>query len=36
MKAADDVDNLLVDKWGCLPAPETQITFLKEQSAAKG
>lgn len=33
MKTADDFDNLLVDKYGCVPAPDTQITFLKEQSA---
>ena len=32
MKTADDFDNLLVDKYGCQPAPDTQITFLKEQS----
>jgi serine protease Do len=31
--AADKFDNLLVDTYGCGPAPDTQITFLKEQSA---
>lgn len=30
---ADELDNLLVDHYGCGPAPDTQITFLKEQSA---
>jgi serine protease Do len=33
MKTADDFDNLLVDKYGCQPAPDTQVTFLKEQSS---
>ena len=28
---ADRFDNLLVEKYGCEPAPETQLTFLKEQ-----
>ncbi len=28
--AADRFDNLLVQKYGCEPAPETQLTFLKE------
>jgi hypothetical protein len=28
--AADAFDNLLIDKYGCAPAPETQLTFLKE------
>jgi serine protease Do len=27
---ADRYDNLLVEKFGCEPAPETQLTFLKE------
>jgi serine protease Do len=33
--AADRFDNVLVDQYGCAPAPETQLTFLKEQSAAR-
>ncbi len=33
IEAADRLDNHLVDDFGCVPAPETQITFLKEQSA---
>jgi len=33
IKTADAFDNLLVEKYGCLPAPDTQITFLKEQTA---
>jgi serine protease Do len=31
--AADEFDNILVDQYGCMPAPETQLTFLKEQSS---
>ncbi len=31
--AADRLDNVLVETYGCLPAPETQLTFLKEQRA---
>lgn len=27
---ADRMDNLLVEKYGCEPAPETQLTFFKE------
>jgi len=27
---ADQYDNLLIEKYGCEPAPETQLTFLKE------
>lgn len=27
---ADKMDNLLVEKYGCEPAPETQLTFFKE------
>jgi serine protease Do len=27
---ADRVDNHLIDTYGCLPAPKTQLTFLKE------
>jgi hypothetical protein len=27
---ADELDNLLIDGHGCRPAPETQLTFLKE------
>jgi serine protease Do len=30
--SADRYDNVLVDTYGCVPAPETQLTFLKEQS----
>jgi serine protease Do len=30
--AADKYDNLLIQEYGCAPAPETQLTFLKEQS----
>jgi serine protease Do len=30
VEAADAYDNLLIDRHGCEPAPETQITFLKE------
>ena len=29
--SADKFDNVLVDRYGCVPAPETQLTFLKEQ-----
>jgi len=28
--AADRYDNLLIEQYGCEPAPETQLTFLKE------
>jgi serine protease Do len=27
---ADKYDNLLIETYGCIPAPETQLTFLKE------
>ena len=30
--SADKFDNLLMESYGCAPAPETQLTFLKEQS----
>jgi len=30
--SADRLDNVLVQKYGCDPAPETQVTFLKEPS----
>jgi serine protease Do len=30
--SADRYDNLLIEQYGCEPAPETQVTFLKEQS----
>lgn len=33
LAAADEYDNILVDKYSCGPAPDTQLTFLKEQSA---
>jgi serine protease Do len=29
---ADETDNTLVERFGCEPAPETQLTFFKEQS----
>jgi hypothetical protein len=32
VEAADRYDNLLVEKYGCEPAPETQLTFLKKQT----
>ena len=32
MASADRFDNLLVQNYGCEPAPHTQLTFLKEQS----
>ncbi len=32
VEAADAYDNLLIEKYGCEPAPETQLTFLKEPS----
>ena len=28
---ADKFDNLLVQSYGCVPAPETQLTFFKEE-----
>jgi len=31
---ADALDNLLIDEHGCRPAPETQLTFLKEGEGA--
>lgn len=34
--AADRLDNVLVDTYGCAPAQETQVTFLKEQSQPRG
>lgn len=34
--AADKLDNVLVQTYGCEPAPETQLTFLKEQSGPAG
>ena len=30
--AADKFDNSLIEQYGCEPAPETQLTFLKEQT----
>ncbi|MBX3182984.1 MAG: trypsin-like peptidase domain-containing protein [Polyangiaceae bacterium] len=30
IRAADRLDNVLVNTYGCSPAPETQLTFLKE------
>jgi hypothetical protein len=30
--SADKFDNVLIDTYGCTPAQETQVTFLKEQS----
>jgi serine protease Do len=30
LEAADRYDNLLIEKYGCLPAAHTQLTFLKE------
>jgi serine protease Do len=33
MKRADELDNLLVEQYGCSAAPDTQVTFLKEQSS---
>ena len=33
MKKADELDNVLIEQYGCVPAPETQVTFLKEQSS---
>ncbi len=32
LEAADAYDNLLVEKYGCLPAANTQLTFLKEST----
>jgi serine protease Do len=32
IKEADRLDNLLIENYGCQPAPETQLTFLKEGS----
>jgi serine protease Do len=32
LKLADQYDNLLIEKYGCEPAPETQLTFLKEDA----
>ena len=32
LASADRLDNYLVEKFGCVPAPETQLTFLKEQA----
>ena len=29
---ADETDNALIERFGCEPAPETQLTFLKEQA----
>lgn len=31
LDAADRYDNLLIEKFGCLPAADTQLTFLKER-----
>jgi len=28
--SADKFDNLLIERYGCVPAPKTQLTFLKE------
>ena len=33
--SADKYDNVLVDTYGCSPAQETQVTFLKEQSQGR-
>jgi serine protease Do len=33
---ADAYDNRLIDDYACLPAPETQLTFLKEATRAGG
>ena len=32
---ADSIDNLLIEQHGCRPAPETRITFLKENPRAQ-
>ncbi|MBL4683962.1 MAG: trypsin-like peptidase domain-containing protein [Nannocystaceae bacterium] len=32
---ADELDNILIDNHGCEPAPETQLTFLKEGRSAQ-
>jgi serine protease Do len=32
LAAADRYDNLLIKDYGCAPAPETQLTFLKEHA----
>ncbi len=32
LEAADRYDNHLIETYGCEPAPETQLTFLKEQA----
>lgn len=34
LEAADRYDNLLIESYGCEPAPETQLTFLKESPRA--
>lgn len=33
VQTADDYDNRLIEKYGCAPAPETQVTFLKQSAA---
>jgi serine protease Do len=32
LATADRLDNVLVETYGCLPAPDTQLTFLKDKS----
>jgi len=32
LATADRLDNLLIETYGCAPAPDTQLTFLKEKS----
>ncbi|MEM6989258.1 MAG: serine protease [Myxococcota bacterium] len=34
VRRADELDNILIDEHGCQPAPETQLTFLKEGKAS--
>ena len=33
VEMADEFDNVLIDQYGCEPAPETQLTFLKDSEA---
>ncbi|MFO0549106.1 MAG: S1C family serine protease [Polyangiaceae bacterium] len=33
VEMADEFDNVLIDQYGCEPAPETQLTFLKDPEA---
>lgn len=36
VRTADDMDNRLIERFGCEPAPETELTFLKQSGSILG